>query len=313
MAIRGVMKRYDIAVVGEIYVDHVFTGFVGWPQPGEEVFTNEYVQEVGGGAAITACALARLGRSVSLIGAVGEKEMHWIGQRLTAFGVSSAGLRRGEGSTGVTVSVSSKIDRSFFTYVGENTHLEVQLVGDSVVQHMAEARHIHFAMPMTACLAENLLGKLKAEGCTTSLDVGHQAVWLCDAANRMTCSTVDYLLPNEREAKMISGGDAYTYLDFTRRNQWPSGVVKMGAGGAIMRTENGSLHVHSTKAEVVDTTGAGDAFNAGFIDGLLDGETGEECMRRGCVCGGLSTRAAGALRGLPTREELMRCYEESYG
>ena len=72
------MKSFDIAVVGEIYVDHVFSGFGKWPEPGEEVFTDEYVQEVGGGAAITACALARLGRTVSLIGVVGKKEAPWI-------------------------------------------------------------------------------------------------------------------------------------------------------------------------------------------------------------------------------------------
>lgn len=57
------MKQYDVAVVGEIYIDHILTGFAKWPQPGEEVFTNEYMLEVGGGAAITACALARLGRA----------------------------------------------------------------------------------------------------------------------------------------------------------------------------------------------------------------------------------------------------------
>jgi ribokinase len=307
------MKRYDIAVVGEIYVDHVFTGFVNWPQPGEEVFTNEYVQEVGGGAAITACALALLGRSVSLVGTVGEKEMPWIDRRLKSFGVSSADLRGGKGSTGVTVSVSSQVDRSFFTYVGENTQLEDQLAGDSILKHMTEARHVHFAMPITARLATGLLPELRAAGCTTSLDVGHQVAWLHDEANRATCSNVDYLLPNEREAKMISNGDAYAYIDFTRRNRWPSGVVKMGAQGAILRDKEGALHVWAPKVQTVDTTGAGDAFNAGFIDGVLDGEAGEECIRRGCVCGGLSTRAAGALRGLPTRDELMKCYEESYG
>ena len=118
------MKQYDVAVVGEIYIDHILTGFAKWPQPGEEVFTNEYMQEVGGGAAITACALARLGRSVSLIGAVGVKEMSWLECRLSSFGVSSAELSSSEGRTGVTISVSNDTDRSFFTYVGENARLE---------------------------------------------------------------------------------------------------------------------------------------------------------------------------------------------
>lgn len=307
------MKTFDIAVVGEIYVDHVLTGFVKWPGPGEEVFTDEYVQEVGGGAAITACALARLGRSVSLIGVAGEKEMPWIEQRLCGYGVSSGELRRGKGRTGITISVSSQEDRSFFTYVGENARLEEQLAGDSIVGHLAEARHVHFAMPISAVLAARLLGKLKASNCTTSLDVGHQAAWLNDAANLRSCSMTNYFLPNEREARMICAGDVTAYLAFTCRQNWPSGVVKMGAAGAAMRGKNGTVRVHSPTVGTVDTTGAGDAFNAGFIDGLLDEMAGEECLRRGCVCGGLSTRAAGALRALPTREELKRYYKESYG
>lgn len=313
MAFRGLMKTYDVAVVGEIYIDHVLTGFVKWPQPGEEVFTNEYVQEVGGGAAITACALARLGRSVSLIGVIGKNEMQWFAQRLSSFGVSCSELRSRDGCTGVTVSVSSNVDRAFFTYIGENAHLEEQLSGDSVLEHMSQARHVHFAMPIAASQARRLLSKLTAAECTTSLDVGHQESWLLDPANNITCKTVDYLLPNEREAKMISNADAAAYLDFTRANKWPSGVVKMGAQGAIMRGDRETLRVVSPQVRTVDTTGAGDAFNAGFIDGLLEGETGEVCLRRGCVCGGLSTRARGALRGLPTRNEMMECYEETYG
>ena len=307
------MTNFDIAVVGEIYVDHVLTGFAKWPEPGEEVFTNEYVQEVGGGAAITACALARLGRTVSLTGVVGEKEMPWIERRLSDFGVSSAGLHRGSGRTGTTVSVSSKVDRSFFTFVGENENLGEYLESDSILEHLMQARHVHFAMPMPANLAERLLAKLAAAGRTTSLDVGHQARWLRDAANLRTCSLVRYLLPNEKEARILCSGDALAYLDFTRQKHWPSGVVKLGAAGAMMRTDNGPLVTRSPEVKVVDTTGAGDAFDAGFIDGLLDEENGEECMRRGCICGGLSTRVAGALSGLPTRDELNRCYEESYG
>lgn len=307
------MKTYDIAVVGEIYIDHVLTGFSKWPGPGEEVFTDEYMKEVGGGAAITACALAQLGRTVSLIGIAGEKEMPWIEQRLSTYGVSSAELRRGMGRTGVTISVSSKEDRSFFTYVGENSRLEEQLADKPIVEHLTEARHVHFAMPITAGLAAQLLGKLIAANCTTSLDVGHQAAWLNNAGNLATCSIVQYFFPNESEARMICGGDAQAYLNFTCKQGWPSGVVKMGAAGAMMRAESGAVRVHSPIVDSVDTTGAGDAFNAGFIDGVLDGEDGEECMRRGCICGGLSTRVAGALRGLPARDELNRCYKESYG
>ncbi len=120
-------------------------------------------------------------------------------------------------------------------------------------------------------------------------------------------------MPNEREANILASGDGHDYLRFTERHNWPSGVVKMGAQGALMRDRNGTVRVAACNLETMDTTGAGDAFDAGFIDGLLDGETSEECLRRGCICGSLSTRAAGALNGLPGRHDFARCYEETYG
>jgi sugar/nucleoside kinase (ribokinase family) len=313
VAIRDAMKRLDLVVVGEIYVDHILTGFGKWPQPGEEVYAEDYALDLGGGAAITACALARLGRSVSLIGAIGAGEKVWIHKRLAEFGVSCTQLRCAGERTGVTVSVSSHVDRSFFTFHGANAQLEAELADQALIKHMAEARHIHFAMPISARLAAQVLRKLNAKAATTSLDVGHHAVWLRDGQNLTTCASVDYLLPNEREARMICDGDAKDYLDFTRSHHWPNGVVKMGAGGAMMRSNGSAVRALPPSVQTIDTTGAGDAFNAGFIDGLLDGKDDAECLRRGCIVGGLSTRAAGALRGLPTREELETCLKENYG
>ena len=307
------MKRRDVAVVGEIYVDHVLTGFSTWPQPGEELFTKEYVREVGGGAAITACALARLGRSISLIGAVGIDEVPWLTRRLSTFGVSTDQLHTGEGSTGVTISLSNSTDRSFFTFVGQNAHLETQLADDALLEKLTEHRHIHFAVPLSIELATRLLPVLHAASCSVSLDVGHQVAWLADAANLRTCAQVDYLLPNEREARLLCDGDADAYLEFTRQQRWPSGILKLGGRGAAMRSGSINIHASSPDVDVVDTTGAGDAFNAGFIDGLLDKTASEECLRRGCVSGAMSTRFAGALGGLADRKELMECYEQSYG
>lgn len=307
------MKTYDVAVIGEIYLDHVFTGFARWPQPGEEVFTTEYVQELGGGAAITACSLGRLGRSVMLVGVVGRHEIPWVAQRLAHFGVEGTGLLSGDGGTGVTVSISSRVERSFFTYVGVNAQLQESWAAAAMLESVTKARHVHLAFPIGARLADALLDRVQEAGCTASLDVGHQPQWLLDPANRATCARLDYLLPNEREARILAGGDANDYLRFTETHGWPSGVVKMGAQGALMRDRGGPVRVMACAVESVDTTGAGDAFDAGFIDGLLDGERSEECLRRGCICGSLSTRAAGALSGLPGRRDFARCYEETYG
>jgi sugar/nucleoside kinase (ribokinase family) len=296
--------------VGEIYVDHVLTGFNRWPELGEEVYAQNYALELGGGAAITACALARLGRSVSLIGVIGSTEKEWIDQRLADFGVSGKELRCAGQRTGITVSVSSEIDRSFFTFLGANAGLEQQLADNSLLELMEHARHVHFAMPLSVELAEKLVRQLRSP--TTSLDVGHHAAWLRDPANLPTCSTIDYLLPNEKEARILSDGDAEAYLQFTRDHHWRNGVVKMGPHGAMMRSNGGNVGATAPIVQTVDTTGAGDAFNAGFIDALLDTSDEEERLRRGCVVGALSTRAPGALRALPTRKELDACLKESY-
>jgi len=306
------MKPFDVTVVGEIYMDHVFTGFRSWPQPGEEVFTDQYIQEIGGGAANTACGLARLGRSVQLIGVIGAADAPWLQSRLDEFGVNSGVVIHTGDRTGVTVSVSTTEDRSFFTFVGANNRLSALLQEPATLRQMRHSQHIHFAMPLDPHTAVGLLGALRSEGCTTSLDVGFQLEWLRRPESLLACRATDYFLPNEREAAILCGSDATEYLSYTQRNDLPHGVVKLGPRGAAMSIGEQRYSIPSPDVTVVDTTGAGDAFDAGFIDALLDGAGPEDCLRRACLCGALSTRVAGALNGLPSREQIERLYEQTY-
>ena len=306
------MKKHDVAVVGEIYIDHIFTGFAAWPQPGEEVFTREYMREIGGGAANTACALAKLGRSVSLFGAIGAADAGWFDRRLHEFGVSREGLEKTDGNTGVTVSVLLRDDRSFFSYMVENERLMAMLRSEAVLASLRRARHVHFAMPLEHEIAMSVLPALRAAGCTTSLDVGFTPEWLQARDCLDICRATDYFLPNEREAMLLSGGNANNYLSFAQRVGLSSPVVKLGSRGAAMLANGKEYQVSSSPVEVMDTTGAGDAFDAGFIDALLDEASPEDCLRRACICGALSTRAAGALSALPLREELENIYEQTY-
>lgn len=189
----------DVAVIGEIYLDHVFSGFTQWPQPGEEIFTEDYTFELGGGALATACALARLGRSVQLIGVVGEAQFRTIADRLAQFGVGTELLLRSGRGTGVTVSVSTTEDRSFFTYAGANREIEGALLKTpAVVEGAAGARHVHMAFPVGAGTADKLLPVLRQHRATLSLDVGHQVSWLTDIVNRRTLQGVDYFLSTLR-------------------------------------------------------------------------------------------------------------------
>ena len=306
------MTQYDVAVVGEIYIDHIFTGFTAWPRQGEETFARHYHREIGGGAANTACALGRLGRTVNLIGVIGASDAEWFEGRLQEFGVASHGIRRTNGSTGVTASVSLLNDRSFFTYVGENAKLVEILRNDAILDSLKSARHVHFALPLDHELATVLLPSLRAAGCSTSLDVGFQPAWLSSSATLDTCRAIDYFFPNEKEASLFCDCGAADYLAFAEQNGSRAPLIKLGPRGAAMKVKGTVYEVASPIVEVVDTTGAGDAFDAGFIDALLDEAAPVDCLRRACICGGLSTRRAGALQGLPLREEIGVIYEQTY-
>lgn len=313
MAVSSAMKPWDVTVVGEVFVDHVMSGFATWPRPGEEVITENYTREIGGGAAITACGLAKLGRSVQLLAVIGALDGAWLEQRLKQFGVALGGLRKVVGWTGITLSVSTREDRSFFTHVGANSHLQRELRRRDTLATLTQARHVHFAMPLPRTVGDRLLPLLREAGTTVSLDVGFRPDWFGDPENAAICQTVDYLLPNEKEAGLMCGSeDPRDYFAFARQQQFRSPVLKLGARGAIS-IEGDTIHgVPPPPVTAIDTTGAGDAFDAGFIDAILDSATTKERLRRACICGALSTRVAGALGALPDREELRNIYEQTY-
>lgn len=302
----------EVAVVGEIYIDHVFSGFTRWPQPGEEVVTDAYVREMGGGAAATACGLARLGRSVALVGLVGESDADWFRDRLTAFGVSIEGLTVGDGQTGTTVSVSTAEDRSFFTHIGVNRQVGALAAGTGLAT-LRRARHVHFAMPLARDVAAVVLPALAGDGITTSLDMGYQPEWLADAANHATLAAIDHLLPNEKEAALLCGSDdPATYLRHAAAIGLRHPMLKLGARGAAAATAGGIVTVAPPAVTAVDATGAGDAFDAGFIDALLDGGDARARLQRGCLTGALSTRRPGALAAIPDTNELRSFHDRTY-
>ncbi|WP_045728058.1 carbohydrate kinase family protein [Xanthomonas sp. GPE 39] len=306
------MKTTDVVVVGEVYLDHIFSGFERWPGPGEEALAQHYHRELGGGTINTACGLARLGRRVGMIGAIGSGDRAWFAQRLRDFGLDTEGLIDSPLGTGVTASVSLREDRTFFTYPGANAALEPLLRSEAALAAMRAARHVHFAMPLPPSLAHTLLPQLRAAGCSTSLDVGFAPAWLADTANHVTCRAVDYFLPNQKEAALAgcTNDEASAYLAWTRALGLTQVAIKLGAAGACVIDATGTRQVAAPTVAVRDTTGAGDAFDAGFIDALLEREPLHACAQRGCLCGAACCTALGALDGLPDSHHLRSFHEQ---
>ena len=296
-------KLWEVITVGDVFIDLVMSGFPRWPRPGEEVVAAALAREVGGGAAITACGLARLGRRVALLAAVGE-DSEWFRERVGGCGVNLDLLRIDErNATAITVAVSTAEDRSFFTYHGANVTLAEILTNPRTIERMQEAGHIHLASAIEPDRLIELAQMVRPGGTTISVDVGWVEPWLTDPRSLVALREVDIFFPNEREGAAMTGeSDPELML----RRYAESGIrrvaLKLGPGGSMMIEDGVIHHCPSIEVTAIDTTGAGDCFDAGFLAAWVRGEGALRCLEIGNICGARSTTALGGLNGFPSLE-----------
>ena len=299
-------SRPKVIVIGEFFIDEVLSGFQMLPKLGEESFARHLRREVGGGAAITACGLSKLGVPVAVMGAVGKEGGEWVIGRLAACGVDCSGLEMDPGEpTGLTVSVSTREDRAFFSYYGANRLLPRLLSRPETLRTLKRARHVHFACAPDGELDEPLFLALRRARCRLSVDVQSHISWLTRPESLSILRHCDIFFPNEREAEWISGEIGTHRILRALRDKGLRGVgLKLGGKGAALLWRKRELLADPWPVDTVDTTGAGDCFDAGFIYGWLRGETPQRCLEIANICGTLSTRSLGGLAAFPSPEEL---------
>lgn len=302
-------KRYACLTVGDVFLDIVMSGFDAWPKPGEEVFAQSMRREIGGGAAITACGLAKLGARTSILAAINEQDGMWLISRLKERGVHTKFIERHLNpfeATGLTVAVSTREDRTFFTYAGVNQFLKKLLHDPRIQARLASALHIHFALPIDPTLLSILADELHDASCRISVDVGWQKAWLEDERSVEALSKVDLFLPNEREAERMTGqSDPEAMLQSLSAMGLSCVALKLGARGAMLLWDDEIIECPPHPVAPVDATGAGDCFDAGFIYGLLQGESPERCLRMANLCGALSTESLGGIASFPERDTVL--------
>ena len=298
--------QWDAVVVGDLFIDLVMTGFPTLPRLGEEGFASACQREPGGGAAITSCGLAALGMRAALLGVVGADEIDWFRGRFGNRGVDTSMLvAHTTEPTAITVAVSTPQDRIFYTYYGANVLLPELLSSQKTREHMAAARHVHFAYPVAPALLAPMADWLRERGTTTSIDVGWQEAWLADPAAAAALAHVDWFLPNEKEGERMSGASKpAAMMDWFRRQGARGVALKLGTEGSAALVNGQFCPVPSIAVNPVDTTGAGDCFDAGFLYGISSGMPIERCLRYGNICGALSTEAAGGIAGFPAPERI---------
>ncbi len=300
------MKVWDVITAGDVFVDLILGGFSAWPQPGEEVFATRFAREIGGGAAITGCGLARLEMRVSLLAIVGRDEEEWVRRRLMTYGVDTHLLIwHDEEPTAVTVSVSREDDRMLFTYMGANRAFPLWLAKESTWRELSAARHVHLACAPDPLVLIALSDFLHEQGTTLSLDVGWHPEWLRSSESRRALRALDLFFPNEREIFELTGErDPESALRALAKAGPAKIALKRGLAGAMLLWDGELLREGAYPAVPVDTTGAGDCFDAGFLYAWLLGASPERCLKIASICGALSTQRLGGVAAFPTREEI---------
>jgi sugar/nucleoside kinase (ribokinase family) len=288
----------DLACVGESFEDLIFAGLNRLPLLGEELRTKPFVRTWGGGATITAMAAARLGVSTGIVSALADGAAARLGKE----GVRITNLKRRGEPHAVTVALSTPRDRAFVTFDGVNAEL-----GPRFVEALSRvrARIVHCALcPRDIPPLARALRGLRERGVRVSLDFGYDLDLAKDRNLGALIAEADYLLINEDEAKLYSGRKTLAQAEAYWRENARQTVIKLGSRGSRWISSDRTVEERARSLSPVDTTGAGDAFNAGFLAGLLRGRPVRRALRLGNAVGARSTRAIGGLDGLPRLGEL---------
>jgi sugar/nucleoside kinase (ribokinase family) len=168
-----------------------------------------------------------------------------------------------------------------------------------------QVRHIHLAHAMDLANLQASFQAIKDNGWSLSVDVGWHPEWYADARAVAALKLVDVFFPNEREAGAVTQEtEPRRMLDAFQRMGLHRVALKLGKNGAaLLWNGNVSMQKPGTIASV-DTTGAGDCFDAGFLYAWLGGMEPALCLKAGAACGEMSTRAMGGIAGFPSKEEL---------
>ena len=298
-----------ILVIGELNIDLIVSGLTAFPSLGQEILAGGLSRVLGSSSAICAAGLARLGARVDFLGKVGVDEYgEFIVDQLKHLRVGTQHIIRDNViRTGVTISLTYPKDRAMITYPGCISHLKLDDIDLSILREYA---HVHVG---SYFLQKRLQPDLVAlfvqahrQNLTVSLDTG------CDPDGKWGDSSlltlldlVDIFLPNENEARAIAREDETEVALRKLSERAKLVVVKYGASGAMTWREGQIIRSPGVQVNAVDTTGAGDSFDAGFIYAhVVRGMALEEALRFANACGALSTTSLGGTASQPTLEQV---------
>jgi ribokinase len=302
-------KQYDILVAGEINPDLVLSSPNLEPRFDQhETLVDSANLTIGSSCSIFACGAARLGLRVAIIGIVGKDlfgDFMLREMRQRAVDISHVIVDPGC-ETGMSVILSRGQDRAILTHMGSIDALQAGQVTDHLLK---KSRHLHVASYFLQTALQpglpDLFRRAHALGLTTSLDTNWDPAeqW---AGVQAILELTDIFLPNAAEVQAIASLPDTGAAAIRLAGLAGIVAVKQGAQGAIAAKDKQLIQAVPIPAQVVDTVGAGDSFDAGFLYGYLNRWHIDKALKLATACGAISTQSAGGTTGQATLEEAMQ-------
>jgi sugar/nucleoside kinase (ribokinase family) len=298
-------KDLDLLVVGDANPDVIVSGAPEHPSFGHEELVDRGQLVLGGSGAITACGAARLGLRTAFVGRVGDDEAgRFVLDALRRRGVDvSACVVDSAAATALTVVLVHGSRHAMLTSRGALERVEATDVPEAL---LARTSHVHssalFLHPRLQATLPSLFAAAHAVDATTSMDTNDDPSGTWSGLDAVLGST-DVLLVNESEARGLAGSTDVDAAARALAARGPVPVVKCGVEGGLAYDDGSLVRAPAVPVEVVDTVGAGDTFDAGFLAARLRGLPLGRSLEVAVRCGSLSTRAAGGTTAQPTWEE----------
>jgi sugar/nucleoside kinase (ribokinase family) len=308
------MPRFDVTIAGELNLDLILYGLPEQLLPERELLADRMILTLGSSSAIVAHNLAALGSRVGFQSRIGDDALGQIAlERLRQGGVDTSHVRCAPGSTttGLTVILHHTNWRNILTYMGTIAELAWD---DLDLEYLSDSRHFHlssfFLQRGLRPRIGELLQYMKSKGLTTSLDTNDDPDDRWDGL-RDIFPFVDVLLPNEREARKLAGTANLDEAVSDLSERVPLLVVKLGAEGALAIRGKERVVAPAKTITPMDTVGAGDSFDAGFLHRYVRGADLETSLTSGNLAGALSTTRPGgteAFRDPEHRNNFLRSF-----
>lgn len=293
----------DVLLFGDYFCDVIITGLPEVPRLGTDLF-GQSMEIVPGGVYITAHWLHNLGVHARWAARLGNdifsrfilEESRRVGMDTSLFREYSQPLRS------MSLSFSFQHDRGFISYMDP-------FPKDQSTASLIEAQRPRWVvnLPFDGSLETRfLVDRVHELGGRVFIDCQYVTTTLNEPGLTDLLRVTDAFAPNQSEACQLTG-ESDPQLALARLTEYcPLVLIKCGADGVWARSGGQIWHVPALKLEVLDTTGAGDSFNAGFLTGMVHGEPIETCLRYGNICGGYSTTQRGGASAAFSLEQLKK-------